>query len=79
MFFEMRMASTKTVLSSRLAVSGLLQQGHCFSIPWVPGHRDVRGNKKAKESTKFGSSSSNVGAEPALLLLHCENSVTEGC
>ena len=61
MSLEMATLGSKTVLSTKLAIS----------ICWVPRHINVHGNEKANELAKLGSTTPFIGAEPALLLPQC--------
>ena len=68
---EMATVGSKTVLSTKSAVSDLLSQGNTVTICWVPGHVNVRGNKRADELAKLGPTTPFIGAELALPLLLC--------
>ena len=76
---EMATVGSKTVLSTKSAVSDLLSQGNTVTICWVPGHVNVRGNKRADELAKLGTthfcrSRTSFTAPP---MLYCEKSMVE--
>ena len=56
-------ATSITVLNCIRNLNQLGKQNHC-SIPWIPGHAGVHGNKVADNVTKLGSKSKMHGPEP---------------
>ena len=70
MSLEMATVRSKTVLSTKSAVSDLLSR-NIVTIHWVLGHVNLHGNKGADELAKLGSTTPFIGAELALLLPQC--------
>ena len=52
---QITMVGSKTVLSTRLAVSDLLSQGNTVITCWIPRHINVHGNERPDELAKLGS------------------------
>ena len=74
---QLTMAGSKTVLSTKSAVTDLLSQGNTVTIRWVPEHINVWGNERADELAKLGSTIPFIGT--ASPMLHCESRMAESC